>query len=145
MSAAHTTSFPVRDQAFLCWSEAPNSPARAEVVEIVETHPSEAVVRSALKVREKTEVRLIGEKYTGNGIVLCCKKVQRGFLLTVWIMPGTEGSVTADHDPGVFAVEDFLTEEQEADILGDVEKEMREWAAYPDFRVNYVFGRLAFN
>lgn len=122
MSAA-PSSLEDTNQVLLCWSDAPNSPSREQVVQLVEANTSEAILRSTLKVQEKTKVRLIGVKYTGNGIVRSCKKVQSGFILTIWIAGGATMCSVAERDPGILAVEDFLTEEQEAEILRELEHE----------------------
>ncbi len=124
MSAA-PSSLDDSNQVLLCWSDPPDSPSREQVVQLIEADTSEALIRSTLKVQEKTKVRLIGEKYTGNGIVRSCKKVQSGFMLTIWIAGAANSSCASERDPGVLAVEDFLTEEQEAEILGEVEHELR--------------------
>lgn len=125
MSAAPSSLEDDQNRVLLSWSDPPDSPLREQVVQLIEADSSEAVIRSTLKVREKTRVRLIGEKYTGNGIVRSCKKVQSGFMLTIWIADTGNISSVSERDPGVIAVENFLTEEQEAEILGEVEHELR--------------------
>ena len=106
------------DQFYLRWSDSPESPFREEPVEVIGLYSSEPVVRSARRVSEETEVFLIGKKYTGNGIVRSCQSEGPNFLLTIHI--GSEymtPELLPEYDPGLFAVDDFLTEEEEAKIL----------------------------
>ena len=103
---------------YLRWCDNPELPFREEPVELVGLQSSESVIRSALRVGEETEVFLIGKRYTGNGIVRSCQREGNSFLLTIRI--GSEfktPELLPDYDPGVLAVDDFLTEEEEAKIL----------------------------
>jgi hypothetical protein len=109
MAATITGQVENSDQSLLRWSEDPASPLREEQVEVVRFCLSESVIRSALRIRENTSVYIIGKHYTGNGIVRSCREEGEGFLLTI--------RVETEHDPGIFAVDDFLTEEEESRIL----------------------------
>jgi hypothetical protein len=88
------------------------------MAQVVETHASEAVIRCGLQLSEKTKVYLMGDKFTRTGIVRACRPEGAHFLLTIRAigndLPALAGSV---FDPGIRAVEDFLTEEQEQKIL----------------------------
>ncbi len=127
MSSSTSSSPESSEQLLLLrWSEAPNRPSREEFVQLIEAHLSQAVIRSALKLTEETKVYLLGQKYKGNGIVRSCRRQGDHFILTIWI--GNEnplGAPASEIDPGVLAVEDFLTEEQERKILEDFDTEMR--------------------
>jgi hypothetical protein len=119
------------DQALLCWSEAPNFPAREEFVQVLETHSQEAVIKSTLEVSEQTKVTLIGKDYTGIGIVKSCRGEGKNFIVTISM--GNEnapGGPTVDRDPGVLAVDSFLTEEEEAKILQDLEDWTACWGVF---------------
>jgi hypothetical protein len=113
------TSSPLKssNQVFLRWSER-NSPRREVMAQVVETHASEAVIRCGLQLSEKTQVYLMGDKFTRTGIVRACRPDGAHFLLTIRAVADDfrvpTGSV---FDPGIRAVEDFLTEEQERKIL----------------------------
>jgi hypothetical protein len=121
MSSDHTSSGIEPDQALLCWSEAPNSPSREEFVQVLETHLSEAVIKSSRKVDEKTKVTLIGKDYTGIGIVKSCRSEGKKFIITIRIdEPGPRTGTAPKPDPGVLIVDDFVSEEEEAKILGDL-------------------------
>ena len=122
MSVDRSISHKVPDRALLCWSEAPHSPSREEFVQVLESHLSEAVIKSDLKVSEETKVRLIGKDYTGIGIVKSCRRDGESFILTISI-EDEESNYPPDSefDPGVLAIDSFLTEEQEAKILDDLE------------------------
>jgi hypothetical protein len=109
MAATITGQVGNADQLLLRWSENPALPLREEQVEVVRFCLSESVIRSALRISENTQVYIIGKHYTGSGIVRSCHQEGEGFLLTIYV--GMEA------DPGVFAVDDFLTEEEEFRIL----------------------------
>lgn len=103
---------------FLRWSDYPELSIREEPVEVIGLDTFQSVLRSNLRVNEKTQVRLIGETYTGNGIVRSCQQEGTGFVLTITMSAETSLSeLRQELDPGVFAVEEFLTEEEEARIL----------------------------
>jgi hypothetical protein len=126
MSSGHTSSGVESDQALLCWSEAPNSLSREEFVQVLETHLSEAIIKSNLKVDEKTKVTLIGKDYTGIGIVRACRKDGKNFIMTIGMEAGRTGLARAEQpDPSVLVIDDFLTEEQESQILNDLEGSLR--------------------
>jgi|ERR1700728_3455473 hypothetical protein len=121
MSSGHTSSDVESDQALLCWSEAPNSPSREEFVQVLETHLSEAIIKSNLKVDEKTKVTLIGKDYTGIGIVRACRRDGKNFIVTIGMGEERTGPAPGiERDPSVLVVDDFITEEQEAKILNDL-------------------------
>ena len=116
----------IRDQALLCWSEAPHSPAREEFVQVLESHSEEAVIRTALQVSERTKVTLIGKDYTGIGFVKSCRAEGKNYIVTISMADGdlTDAPLSR-RDPGVLAVDNFLTEEEEAKILQDLD----DWTA----------------
>jgi hypothetical protein len=125
MSSDHTNSGAEPDQALLCWSEAPNSPSREEFVQVLESHLSEAVIKSSRKVDEKTKVTLIGKDYTGIGIVKSCRSEGKNFIMTIRIdEPGPRTGTTAKLDPGVLIIDDWVSEEEEAKILEDLRDAM---------------------
>lgn len=114
-----STSSPFKssDQVLLRWSER-NSPRREVIAQVVETHASEAVIRCGLQLTEKTKVYLMGDKFTRTGIVRVCRPDGARFLLTIRPVGDEFSAPTGSvFDPGIRAVEDFLTEEQERQIL----------------------------
>jgi hypothetical protein len=115
------------DQALLCWSEAPHSPAREEFVQVLESHLAEAVIKSSLEVSEQTKVTLIGKDYTGIGTVKSCRRDGKSFILTISIGDAEMlEPMREDRDPGVLTVDSFVTEEEEAKILQDLD----DWTAF---------------
>ena len=136
------------DQLFLRWCDDPSLPMRVQPVEMVGLCTSESIIRSALKVNEKTKVFLIGNHYTKNGIVRSCHEEGDSFLLTILTdleHPGPE--LLPEHDPGLFAVDDFLTEEEESKILeslrvgSNIRREMN-WI--PE-KIGFIFQKLLTN
>jgi len=119
MFAAINTSQPQNaGPIFLRWSDYPELPIREEPVEVIGLDTFQSVIRSNLRINEKTQVYLIGEAYTGNGIVRSCQQEGTGFLLTIAMnVEASLSELRPERDPGVLAVEDFLTEEEEAKIL----------------------------
>jgi hypothetical protein len=115
--SATTAASECSGQMLLLWSEEANSISRKEPVEVLETRLEEVVIRSARRVRESTQVYLMGKQYTGNGIVRSCRNNDNSFILTVQINEDSLFARNSELDPGIFAVEDFLTEQQEAEIL----------------------------
>jgi len=119
------TSSPSKNsgRALLRWSE-PGSPSREAVVQVVERHVSEAVIRCGLQLTKKTKVYLMGEKFTTMGTIRSCRHKGPQFLLTIRTSGTDFTSSTASLlDPGILAVEDFLTEEQEEQILAGLTAE----------------------
>jgi hypothetical protein len=115
------------DQALLCWSETPHSPAREEFVEVLESHLTGAVIKSSLEVSEQTKVTLIGKDYTRIGIVKSCREDGKSFILTISMGDADVlQPVLEDCDPGVLTVDSFLTEEEEAKILQGLD----DWTAF---------------
>jgi hypothetical protein len=115
--SATTAALECSGQMLLLWSEGANAVSRKEPVHLLETSLEEVVIRSPRKVRESTQVYLMGKQYTGNGIVRSCRNDDNSFILTVQINEDSLFARNSELDPGVFAVEDFLTEQQEAEIL----------------------------
>jgi hypothetical protein len=131
MSSDHIKPGEEPNQALLCWSEAPNFPSREEFVQVLETHLSEAVIKSTRKVDEKTKVTLIGKDYTGIGIVKSCRGEGKNYIVTIRIdEPGPRTGPAPKPDPSVLLIDEFLTEEQEAKILEELGDSMaRRFAA----------------
>ena len=120
--SATTIALEQPGQVLLLWTDPGDFASRREFVDLLETHHDEAVVRSARKVRENTQVYLMGKQYTGTGIVRSCRQDDNSFVLAIQIDEGSLFRPNSELDPGIFAVEDFLTEQQEAEILRDLEK-----------------------
>jgi hypothetical protein len=118
MSQTNSAPGTASGQALLCWSETPNSAIREEFVQVLESHSSEAIIKSTVKVSEQTKITLIGKDYTGIGIVRSCRKETTDFILDITM--GNEAnpaSLSSLIDPGALFVDDFLSEEQERNIL----------------------------
>jgi hypothetical protein len=113
----------ILEQALLRWSQDSSSPLHEEFVEVLRSHVAEVAIRCTLKVGENTEVYLIGKHYRGHGTVRSCRKHENSFILKIVIDENLVLRCGSDLDPGVLAVEDFLTEAQEEEILKKIEKE----------------------
>ena len=114
-------------QLLLLWTDSLDFASQRELVDLLETHGDEAVIRSVSAIRENTQVYLMGKQYMGNGMVSSCHQEDSSFILTIQIDDSSLFRHNSDLDPGIFAVEDFLTEQQEAEILKD-------WEMTYDFR-----------
>jgi hypothetical protein len=119
------------EQVLLRWSDAANSRSHAEFVHVIQAHLTEAVIRCNLKVRGNTPVYLVGKHYTVNGIVRSCRKAGSSYIVRIAIDENLKLRDGSEADPGVFVVEDFLTEEQEAKILKDFERDTPRKAISP--------------
>jgi hypothetical protein len=120
MSAGSAKCWDSAKHILLRWFDFPHSSSREEVVEMVESDFSEAVVCSSLGLSKDTRVSLTGQFCHELGIVRSCRAEGNKFMLTIGIGPMSHGGGSGI-DPGVLAVEDFLTEEQEAEILNNLE------------------------
>lgn len=118
MSASCNSLFPQSDRAVLRWSENPNLPSREEPVDIVKARPSGALIRSTLQIDKETRVYLIKNGYTRIGIVKSCREDCGVFLMEI---ASAEAGACYPADPGVLAVDDFITEEEEAQILSGLD------------------------
>lgn len=103
----------------LRWSDSSVAPALETVVELVDPDNAEPIVRAPLRIVEETPVTLLADGYMVNGIVRFCRADKESYLIAV-----AACEISEDHlvpvdvrDPGVLAVDDFLTEEEEAKIL----------------------------
>lgn len=108
--------------AVLRWSEIPGGPAREENVAIVTAHRTEAVVACALPIPEETTVALIGNFHVDSGVVCSCEADGTRFLVTLRIAPH-ETTMTTAYDPGILAVDNFISPEAEDAILREIELE----------------------
>jgi hypothetical protein len=108
----------------LLWSDETNSASRRELVDLLEARFEEIVIRSARKVPETTQVYLMGEQYTGTGIVRTLRTDDNSFILTIHVDEASPYRHNSELDQGVFAVDDFLTEQQEAEILSYLENDI---------------------
>lgn len=123
MSATSSSFLPQPGPAVLRWSESPSSPSREELVDILRALPSETLILSALQVNEKTRVYLIKNGYTKTGIVKSCFADRGRFLVEIAIASSDplNREEAFPPDPGVLAVDSFLTEEEEEQILSNLD------------------------
>ena len=114
-----SSSLPHSQYALLRWLEGSQSDPREEYVEVIDDRVCQTVIRSSLELSRETEVTLIGKDYTAEGIVEACQSENTWFLLTLTAKsPRRVGA--ANRDPGTLAVDDFLSEEQEAALLAEI-------------------------
>ncbi|MBV9265865.1 MAG: hypothetical protein JO061_06830 [Acidobacteriaceae bacterium] len=124
MSACDSSYPEDSEQVRLRWSDEPGSPVREQMVELVRLRSDSVVISSPIRLAEQTLVRLLGKDCAGAGVIASCEEKGSCFILTIHIQPEEVFSLGSDMDPGVFAVEDFITEEQELKILKEIEKEL---------------------
>lgn len=106
------------ERNFVRWSEPVGGVVREESVVILSENPSETTIRAVTGLREKTPVYIRGHTNSGNGIVESC--IREGDDYRVVIQLSSEEMLTTNYpqiDPGVFALDNFLTEEEESKIL----------------------------
>jgi hypothetical protein len=84
-------------------------------------------VRAPRRVGEDTPVTLVATGYTVNGIVRFCRADKESYLITVSTCEISDDQLKTAHfhDPGALAVDDFLTEEEEAKILESLQDSFR--------------------
>lgn len=120
--SSNVSSIARSNYAVLRWFEGPQAQPREELVEVIKDQVSQTIVRSSLRLNRETVVTLIGKNHTEEGVVQCCQSEDTWFLLTlVGKLPDRDAGFLPD--PGVFAVNSFLTEEQEAAILREIDDE----------------------
>jgi hypothetical protein len=105
-------------QLLLRWSDGSNFVSHEEFVDVLSRQLSRITVRSGSAIAQDTPVFLAGGQYIANGIARSCRKdSSNSFILGILI--DTESNIHSGsaRDPGIFVLEDFITEEQEAAIL----------------------------
>jgi hypothetical protein len=114
-------------EIILRWSDTPFAPARESLVELVDSDDAEPLVRAPFRIGEDTPVTLVAKSYTVNGIVRFCRADKQSYLITVSTYGISEQQSEAAHfrDPGALAVDDFLTEEEEAKLLESLQDSFR--------------------
>ncbi|MFL6414284.1 MAG: hypothetical protein ACJ74Y_01270 [Bryobacteraceae bacterium] len=107
------------DKILLRWSDCPASPAVELPVELIAEDGSQRIVRAPVRLDEETPVTLLANEYMVNGIVRFCRADRNSYLITVSTNDSSDEQFETVffHDPGSLAVDDFLTEEEEAKIL----------------------------
>lgn len=103
---------------FIRWSIPADGSIQEEPVEIISEESTEATIRALSGLTEKTPVYIKGNSYTGNGIVESCTPEGQGHRVVIQLVCNQMITVHSSQiDPGVYSVEGFLTEEEEAKIL----------------------------
>jgi hypothetical protein len=121
MSLSSSSSSGDPDQLLLRWSDDMNSSSHEEFVDVLSRQLSKIVVRSAFQVAEDTRVFLAGRQFSANGRADSCEKAASSFILGILIDDESHFQLESDWDPGVLSIDDFLTEEQEAEILANLD------------------------
>jgi hypothetical protein len=115
------------EKVWLRWSEAANSTSREEFAELIQTHPTEALIRCSPRLRKDTQVYLIVPgRYKMSGVVASCRKEGNSFIVRIVINENLNPQHRSELDPGILIVDDFLTEEEEAKILKALEEDTAE-------------------
>jgi hypothetical protein len=141
MSLSASSSSGDSGQLLLRWSDGSNFVSREEFVDVLSRQLSRITVRSGTAIAQDTPVFLAGEQYIANGIARSCRKDSNSFILGILI--DTESNIysASARDPGVFVVEDFITEEQEAAILENLDGDPSGPALHPQLNTpaNLIF------
>lgn len=110
---------------YVRWSEKYNVSLLEQKVALIRREGLEWVISCPVRILEKTQVYLTGDGAMGNGIVRFCRREGTAYMLTIsmsveppFIPPRQE------FDPGILAIDDFLTEEEEAKILDSLKDEI---------------------
>ena len=112
------------EKVLLRWSEAANSTSREQFVELIQTHPTDALIRCSAKLRKDTQVYLIvADRYKMSGVVASCRREGNSFIVRIVINENLTPQHRSELDPGILVVDDFLTDEEEAKILKEVEED----------------------
>lgn len=113
------------DQVLLRWREGPSQTAREAHAAMLTMRLREAVVSCGLPFDEHTEVQIIAAGYRESGVIHSCHEEAGHFILSIWITsaPLLENSGFR-RDPGVFAIEDFITEEEADKLLDELDREL---------------------
>lgn len=112
-----TSPMGVPARGLMQWYEVPGTALRQEMVELLQAQPSEAVIRSAVKLSVNTRVYLKTSTHVWNGIVLSCRPEDLHFVVAIAPRKGEHITTAFAVDPGVLDVENFMTEEQEQAVL----------------------------
>jgi len=123
MSSSGVSFANLSQTVLLRWCDRPGSPSHEQMVEIIQSRHSEAVIRSFLNFDAETEVHLIGKNYSANGIVRSSFLEGPSFVVTITMHDRLSSTDPAPRDPGLFAVENFLTKEAEDRILDEFDNE----------------------
>jgi hypothetical protein len=121
MSLSSSSSSGDPGQLLLRWSDNLNSSSHEEFVDVLSRQLSKIFVRSACQVAEDTPVFLAGRRYSANGRAGSCQRVASSFILGILIEEESNIQLESDRDPGVLSVDDWLTEEQEAELLANLD------------------------
>ena len=111
------------EKVLLRWSEAANSTLREEFVELIHSHPAEALIRCSPKLKKDTQVYLVADRCKMSGVVASCRKEGNSFIVAIVINENLTPPHGSEQDPGILMVDDFLTEEEEAKILKEIEED----------------------
>lgn len=129
-------------EIILRWCDSLSASVFELPVEIVDEANCEPIIRAPLKIGEDTPVTLLAKDYMVNGIVRFCRADRNSYLITVATRDVSEERAEKAYfrDPGVLAIDDFLTEEEEAKILESLQDSSRSLA--PDSALSTGFRRL---
>ncbi len=110
-------------QLLLRWSDSSHCASHEEFVDVLSRQFSKIVVRSISEVAENTPVYLTGKQYAANGTAGSCRKDASFFIIAIRIdNESVSQSVGSGWDPGIMSVENFVTEEQEDEILRNLNR-----------------------
>lgn len=104
--------------ALVRWSEHLGGLSQEESVVVVSEADQAIRVCTSRPLKETTPVYIWGARNSGNGIVRSCFPDGRNYIVLIeWNREEMLRFGSSNIDPGVFAIDGFLTEEQEDKIL----------------------------
>ena len=117
---------PAFDNLRLTWRDDTDAQLHESTSELLELRTNTAVVSLDQSLPIKSEVSMSWGKYTTAATVVSCEPNSGGFVIALKRRSGSKlhffrPALRGWFDPGVLAIEKFLTEEQEERILRELE------------------------
>jgi len=116
------------DHLVLRWSQPSGISVREENVEFIRSSLGEATIRCLSQLEVDLRVNLISKSCEREGVVRSCIKEGSTFVVAILIDSDEDiyrAALLHNYDPGSLIIDDFLSEEDEAKILGDLEEELK--------------------
>jgi hypothetical protein len=120
--SAHNNPLSNSHLGILSWEKTESSKSGELRVEVLTVYKASATLCSPVSLRRKMPLRVMCQEYSGRAIVRTCRRSSRGFIARVHLLEGNANARCAvpGFDPGVLAVEGFITEEQEEALLASL-------------------------
>lgn len=110
---------------FVRWYDVESAKYQEDPIEILSEENSKATIWTAFGLLQETPVYIKTDSYTGNGIVTSAIPEDKGYRVIIRLdREDMLNPYSSEIDPGVFALERFLTEEEENKILESLGDEL---------------------